>query len=230
MPEGSRARMVAMSRSGIDRRVAKGGVTRIERCVAICAAVLPFSGCGGGEGARVYLGPDITYADTGPIIAGLRAEVDAAFGSEVMRFSDRPGGTATYSGVYEGAYQDGGVILDYAADLMLQVDFASGGVTGEARNFHTSLLGFDRPYGGVTIGGQIENDLGLDIAVANLGGGGELTQNERRAGVSIQAAEIYFSETGNAVRGTHRTDLIWVQGPDVGARSETVGSVIGVRD
>ncbi len=136
--------------------------------------------------------------------------------------SELPSGDATYTGQIYGFNGGGsGPDLEYVADLTLEVDFDTDGITGTVDNFETDLSGFASPTGSIPVTGAVSNAPG--IATLNFGGNGALTGVDRTATYATGASGSFIGDNAEAARGTQLTNFTWQSGPDTGDTSISDG-------
>ncbi len=137
------------------------------------------------------------------------------------RFADLPAsGSGTYRGAIAG-WAEGGIPIDYVADLTVDVDFRDLGVSGEITNMVTDgVAGFTHPNGRI----------GLYGARIVLDGSGTLRGPGMEAEVRVDGAGSLVGADGRALRGRHATDFAWTQGYLEETVSQSDGVFSGVAE
>ncbi|NNE80952.1 MAG: hypothetical protein HKN18_11845 [Silicimonas sp.] len=164
-----------------------------------------------------------------PLVAAANEEaaatmrIDNLFAAEgTTQQTELPTGNATYEGLVHGDTGGGsGPDLEYYADLTLEVDFDTDGITGTVDNVRTDLGGFITPSGSAPVTGSVSmapGDAELSFAAT-----GTLTGVDRTATYDLNADGDFIGDTAQAARGTHTTDFIWTAGPDTGDTSWSDG-------
>lgn len=187
----------------------------------------------GNEDVREWIGPGATEEDVVAALDELETALDAAFvdsGGDWLPYADLPtSAEVTYSGGMFGmGVRDSGPIVDYAANLELEVDFGSGDVSGEITNIATRLAGFDHPEGRIAVTGDVGDAAG--VSWITFTGQGDVSQGDLAA--SYRLPEVYGGFAGSdaqAVGGYQATNFFWTDGPYAGTNSSSDGEFIAVR-
>jgi hypothetical protein len=197
-------------------------MARVWMAVAFGAAV---AGCEVAEDEDALIGPDRGF---GPALRIAEAQWDEVGGIAAAegptRWVDLPAsGTGEYRGAVTG-WANGGIPIDYVADLALDVDFRGREVSGAVTNMVTDgVAGFAHPNGRIGLFGVIARD---DRGAARIvvDGSGTLRGPGMAAAVRLDGAGGFEGADGRAVRGTHATDFVWTQGylEDTTSRSDGV--------
>jgi hypothetical protein len=181
--------------------------------VAMLAVVAAVAGCAAPEDEDALIGPDAGFGSAMRIAEDQWDEVNGIAVSEgVTRFADLPGsGSGTYRGAITG-WAEGGIPIDYVADLTVDVDFRDRDVSGEITNMVTDgVAGFTHPDGQVGLYGDIVRDADGEARIV-LDGSGTLRGPGMAADVRVDGAGALVGVDGRALRGRHATDFAWTQG------------------
>ena len=193
----------------------------IGAALAICSAV---AGCGSAEDEDALLGPERSFEEAVEIAEAQWREVGDIEALEgPTRWIDLPvSGSGDYRGVVTG-WANGGVPIDYVADLALEVDFDRLDVSGKVSNMVTDgVAGFSHPDGEIALDGVVARD-GLGGARMVVDGSRRLRGPGMEATVTIDGAGAFVGDGAAAIRGRHATDFTWTRGYLEGTTSRSDG-------
>lgn len=189
--------------------------------LAVAAAV---AACEAPEDEEALIGPDAGFGSAIRIAEDQWDEVNGIALSEgATRWAALPNsGSGTYRGAITG-WAEGGIPIDYVADLTVDVDFRDRDVSGEITNMVTDgVSGFAHPDGRVGLYGDVLRDASGDARIV-LDGSGTLRGPGMEAGVRVDGAGSFVGADGQAMRGRHATDFTWTQGYLEGTVSQSDG-------
>lgn len=204
--------------------------------MVVISVILPLAACGSGSSLdgpqRVWIAADATEAEVIAAIDELEDAYADAFAEsgDLVAYDDLPSASSvTYTGALIGLGQpDSGPTLDYAANLAMGVDFASGEVEGTVSNIATRLVGFDHPDGEIAVAGEVSNLGGYGWI--EFDGVGPVSQGALAADFSVQEAYGGFVGTDSQVMGGYQaTNFYWTDGPYDGTISSSDGEFIAVQ-
>jgi hypothetical protein len=196
----------------------------MRAAAAVLGLGVLIAGCEAAEDEDALIGPDRSF---GSALGIARAQWD-----EVSSLADRQGptpwvalpasGSADYRGVVTG-WANGGVPIDYVADLSLEMDFDRRRLSGTVSNMVTDgVQGFAHPDGRIPVRGVLaRGEAGAARMV--LDGSGVLRGPGMEATYVIDGAGTFAGRRGQAVAGQHATDFVWTQGFLDGTTSRSDG-------
>jgi hypothetical protein len=192
--------------------------------VALLGAGTTLAGCEVAEDEDALLGPDRSFREAIQIAETQWREVaDIEAIEGPTRWVELPvSGSGMYRGVVAGR-ANGGVPIDYVADLALEVDFDRRDASGSVRNMVTNGVGgFEHPDGEIGLSGVVarDGDGGARIVVD---GSGLLRGPGMEAEVAIDGAGSFVGDRAEAVRGQQVTDFVWTRGYLQGTTSHSDG-------
>lgn len=142
-------------------------------------------------------------------------------------------GVRTYSGFHQGDFRAASSTstteIAYVADVVFELDFASGRFTGEMGNFSTDLEGFENPEGVLSINGAIRDlsgdRFGLSFRIVD----GDLTQGNltARFDAVTNTNGSFSGQDAQMVAVASSSTFDWTSGPDEGT-SATIGTMIAI--
>ena len=145
-------------------------------------------------------------------------------------------GVRTYTGFHQGDFRSASSTstteIAYVADVVFELDFASGRFTGEMGNFSTDLEGFENPEGVLSINGAIRylssTRFGLSFRIAD----GDLTQGDltARFDAVTNTNGSFSGEDAQMVAVASSSTFDWTSGPDEGTTSATIGTMIAIAE
>jgi hypothetical protein len=199
--------------------------------VVALMVVATVAGCAAPEDEDALIGPDAGFGSAVRIAEDQWNEVNGiAVAEGATRFADLPAsGSGTYRGAIAG-WAEGGIPIDYVADLTVDVDFRDLGVSGEITNMVTDgIAGFTHPNGRIGLYGDIVRDADDDARIV-LDGSGTLRGPGMEAEVRVDGAGSLVGADGRALRGRHATDFAWTQGYLEETVSQSDGVFSGVAE
>jgi hypothetical protein len=182
------------------------------------------AGCAAPDDEDALIGPDADFGAAMRIAEDQWDDVNGiAVAEGATRFVDLPAsGSGTYRGAITG-WAEGGIPVDYVADLTVDVGFRDRDVSGEITNMVTDgVAGFTHPDGRIGLYGDIVRDADGAARIV-LDGSGTLRGPGMEAGLRVDGAGTFVGEDGRAMRGNHATDFAWTQGYLDGTISQSDG-------
>ena len=206
-----------------------GGLGARPVLIALAAALLASCGAQGTTGDGSYLGPDTSFAEAGAIFDQLDTRVQGVFDAEgVVPFADRPSGSATYRGVVEGISGPGASArapeFDYYAEMVLHAEFDGLSVSGSLENFVTTMPGFEKPEGTITLESGPIRDIRGELWF-QLDDSGTLSTDEHTATVTFMSDGSFGGTDASVVSGSFSTEFSWREGPNNGETSSAPGEL-----